>query len=228
MVTINHILLFVLVFILIIWFFENMNNVYKSEPFVEAEDEANPEMAVPIVESPVVPKLKSIPPINCCPLKENDLKTKYYITKFLMGNGAEICPKKTPSAKEFNRHFFNFRDAFTNENTSQRLDPVDKIINLNLQGDLGQARGFPDMKISDVFDQLTGPSTNLYEKKCVRIPYFDNTMHDGYNYSFVTGMHNTRDNWQYPNEKSNNGGPLSKNFYAHDPSEPSEFPYLGK
>lgn len=225
MITIKHILLVVLVFILIIWFFENMNNLYKSENF--KDNEPSPEMAEHIVESPVVPELKTIPTINCCPLKENDLKSKYYITKFLMGNGAEICPKPVKSAKEFNKDFFNFRDTFTNENTSQRLDSVDKIINLNLQGYLGEAREFPNMKISDVYDNLTCPGSKLYEKKCVRIPYFDNTMHKGYDYSFVKGMHNTRDNWQYPNEKSINGGPLEKNFYGYDPNEPNEFPYLG-
>ena len=227
MVTIKHIFLFFLVFILIIWFFENMNVVYSNSEAFEEEVKQNENMPEHIVESPVVPKLKTIPTTNCCPLKENDLKSKYYITRFLMGDGAQICPKPVKSAKEFNKDFFNFRDSFTNENSSDRLDSVDKIINLNLQGYLGEAREFPGMKISDVYDELTCPETKLYDKKCVRIPYFDNTMHKGYDYSFVKGMHNTRDNWQYSNEKSINGGPLEKNFYAHDPSEPSEFPYLG-
>lgn len=220
MITIKHILLFILVFILIIWFFESLNQKYKQETF---EYNKYPH----IVESPAVPKLETIPTgtLNSCPLKENDLKTKYYINRFLMGDGAQICPKAVKSAKEFNKDFFKFRD-YTYNNSSMTLDPVDKVTNLYLEGYLGDAREYPGMKIRDVFDYLTGPCTKLYEKSCVRVPNFDNTMHDGYNSSFVTGMYNTRDTWQYPNEKEINGGPLEKNFYAHDPEDTKFFPAL--
>lgn len=227
MITIKNILLFVLVFILIIWFFESSKQIYTSESF---DHDNKPTQlltpAEPIFESPVVPKLKTIPPINSCPLKENDLKSKYYISKFLMADGAQICPKPIKSAKEFNKDFYNFRDAYTNENSSQRLDAVDKIINLKLQGNLDVARDSPDLRIKDVFDELTRPEQNLYSKECVRLPYFDNTMHDGYDASSVTGMHNVQDDWKYSNEKSLNGGPLEKNFFAYDPMETIQFPAL--
>jgi len=218
MITIKHILLFILVFILVIWFFESLNQKYKAESFEEYPH---------IVESPIVPELKTIPTgaLNSCPLKENDLKTKYYINRFLMGDGAQICPRPVQTAKDFHKDFYKFRD-YTYNNSSMTLDPVDKITNLYLEGYLGEAREYPGMKIRDVFDYLTGPCTKLYDKPCVRVPNFDNTMHNGYNSSFVTGMYNTRDTWQYPNEKEINGGQLEKNFYAHDPEDVKHFPVL--
>jgi len=105
------------------------------------------------------------------------------------------------------------------------LDSVDKIANMYLNGDLGEARRNSGMKIRDIYDKLTcGPQ--LYERKCARIPQFDNTMHDGYDASFVNGMHMTRDNWLYDNENILNGGQIEKNLYASDPESSFLFPAL--
>lgn len=223
MVNISNVLLVVLVAVIVFWIFENIN-AKSSEKFDQNIIPEEEIMHRHFEENPIVPKLKTIPTINACPLKENDLQTNYYITKYLMGGGAEINPKPVQSIKDFNKDFFKFRD-YTYNNSSMTVDSVDKIANLYLDGNLGEARNFPGMKIRDIYDNLTA-GTNLYQRSCVRVPSFDNTMHDGYNYSFLTGMHNTRDNWQYPNEKEINGGQLEKNFYANDPEDLQQLPVL--
>lgn len=229
---ISHILLLFLVGIIIFWIFESINQK-QSERFQDSEiisrlnnevDMLNQMPYHHVEESPKVPKLKTIPTINACPLKENDLQTDYYMTKYLLGNQTNNCPRPTQSIKDFNKDFFKFRD-YTNGNSSMVYDSIDKIANLYLDGDLGEARRYPGMKIRDIFDQLTsGP--NLYDRACVRVPQFDNTMQDGYNYSFYTGMYNNRDNWKYKNEKIINGGQIENNLYANDPEALKQFPVL--
>ena len=183
MINISHILLLFLVAIVIFWIFESINQKH-SENFGSEVEHQNDIKAEPILpmqktyrhveESPIIPKLETIPTINSCPLKENDMQTEYYISKHLMGNGSDNCPRPTKSVKQFNKDFFNFRD-YTFRNSSMTLDSVDKVANMYLDGDLGEARRFPNTKIRDIYDSLTcGPQ--LYERKCARIPQFDNTM----------------------------------------------------
>ena len=241
MINISHILLLALVSIIIFWIFESINQKHNEKfqetelasdidvPRITSEILHNPNVTSErtynhLVESPNVRKLRTIPRTGNCPLKENDDDTKNYITKFLMGNGTGNCPRPTQSIKEFNKDFFKFRD-YTFGNSSMTLDSVDKIANMYLDGNLGEARGYQGKKIRDIFDDLVqGPQ--LYERKCARIPQFDNTMHDGYDASFVSGMQLTRDNWVYDNENILNGGQIEKNLYANDPDASLMFPAL--
>ena len=156
---------------------------------------------------------------DCC--VEKNIKTDFYIDKFHENN----CLTQPQSTKQFNNNFFKFRD-YTNDNSSITLDSVDKMTNLILNGDLGQTR-YPNTKISDIFDNLTkGPELNSYQKPFIKIPKFDNTMHDGYNYKFVTGMLNTRDNWKYKNERVMNGGSFMNNIYPDDKNETKYYPIM--
>lgn len=209
MPNISHILLIVVVGLVIVYLFENIINKKTPELF-------HPEK----IFKYELPK-NVIKTINACPLRENDLKTEYYIRKQLLSN--DQCPKPAQSINEFNKDFFKFRDH-TWENSSMTLDPVDKITDLYLSGNLGQANN-SNMKIKDVYDNLT-KGTNPYSRDCVRLPYFDNTMNDGYNYSFVSGMHNTRDTWMYENENQLNGGLVDKNLYPHDLEDIKNLPVL--
>ena len=61
------------------------------------------------------------------------------------------------------------------------------------------------MKIKDVYDEaVNGP--NLYERRCVRLPQFDNVNFDGYHMSYGQHpMHLTRDKWFF-NEPRYQGG----------------------
>lgn len=218
----SHILLWILVFIVIVWFFESMQQSQR-EKF---EQEQYP-IRGHIGETPVVPEIPTIKRRKpaCDIIRENDLKTDYYIEKTLSGNDYERCPEETKSIKQFNKDFFKFRD-FTMDNSSIRLDAVDKVINLQLSGSLSQARNTSGKKIKDIYDEVTRCGPNLYEKTCVRVPQFDNTMHDGYVPNNITGMHNVRDQWQYQNENSLNGGEVAKNLYGYDPNYLGQFPAL--
>jgi len=206
----NNILLFVMVLLVIVLFFENMKQK-TSERFVDTPIENIKDIELPTIKT-----------VNACPLRENDIKTDYYLDKM---KGTTIrCPKPTQTIKEFNKKFFDFRDH-TYHNSSITLDPVDKVINMQLDGDLGQVGGKDNRKIKDIFDELTN-GVDLYSKKCVRLPYYDNTMHNGYIPNSVTGMHNTRDNWIYNNEKEMNGGQVDANLYGNDPMDLHQFPSL--
>lgn len=215
MLEISHIVLIVLVGLIIIYLFENIIHKTKPSNSIQTHDSFS-DTYRPIKSD------HTIPESGLNPLKENDLQTDYYIDKFLLNHTR--CPRPTQSIKDFNQDFFKFRD-YTENNSSMRFDPVDKITNLYLSDDLGPAQGRKNMKIKDMFDYLTS-GTNLYHRDCVRLPYFDNTMHNGYNSSFATGMHNTRDNWLYENENPLNGGMVDNNLYPHDPEALEYLPAL--
>ncbi len=149
-----------------------------------------------------------------CPVEKNLEDNDFYVQKILLGNN-EVCPEKTQSKKDFHKDFFSFRDSVYNIST-WRNDPVDKITSLYLDGNRSQARRYPNMKIKDLFDNLTsGP--NLYERQCVRLPKYDNINPNGYRFSYGNpGMQSVRDNWEYPNEKIMNGGEIVNNIYGHE------------
>ncbi len=66
------------------------------------------------------------------------------------------CKKPVRSIKQFHDEFFKFRDYHTNENSSMRYDPVDKIRNMKLDGDLSKNDAkYKSMKIKDIYDNLT-------------------------------------------------------------------------
>lgn len=128
-----------------------------------------------------------------------------------------FCPRPVKTIQQFNKEFFNFRDKFTNENSSIRLDGVDKITELRINGDLDQARGSTqNIRIQDLYNYLTDSGPNLTPNNCVRLTKFDNTMHDGYDASFVTGLSGTMDEFEYKGERPINGGALECGIYPYD------------
>ncbi len=157
-----------------------------------------------------------------CPLPKNEEDTNIYLTKFLLGEREE-CPKPAKPIKQFHKDFFNFRDL-TQVNTSIRMDAVDKIQQLYLQGNTSEARRYPNMKIKDIFDEVT-KAPSLYHRQCVRLPKFENINYDGYYMSY--GQHPmdlTRDNWRYSREKVINGAEISNGMYGNDPDANMNMP----
>lgn len=215
----KNLLLVILVILIIVVLFETMKH-NPSENFNNNEINLKQPNTRPIYNKKS-DQLPTIPTINACRLRENELKTDYYIDKFLVNN-PERCPLPQQTIKEFNRDFFKFRD-YTHNNSSIALDSVDKITNMILDGELSQAKNNQNKKIKDIFDDLT-VNNNLYTKKCVRIPYFDNALSDGDNTNFITGMYNTRDNWMYENESQLNGAQVANNLYPHDTADTHQFP----
>lgn len=150
---------------------------------------------------------KKINPVNdICGYVDDDLASKYINSKSMK---TRICGRKPQTAKQFANSFFKFRD-FTEHNSSMFYDPVDKITDLRLSGELEEGS---DLKIKDVYDQLTaGP--DLYKNKCTRLPYFDHAMNDGYNFDFVTGLYGTRREWNYYGDNEMNSGLLDPGLSA--------------
>ncbi|ARF09760.1 hypothetical protein Indivirus_3_9 [Indivirus ILV1] len=212
--SLNNILLISIVLVVVLWIMSTKENF---------DNTIHPHIG----ESPKIPEIPTIPSSQKtnCPIQKSDLQTEYYIRKNLIN--PSFCPRPVKSIKQFNKDFFDFRDKFTNENSSNRPDSVDKVLNLYLSGDLGQAREMgQNMKIKDLFDHVTDCGPNLYERQCVRLPDFDNTMHDDYNANIVTGMSTTRDNWEYPGERPINGGSLEYGIYPHDQEYLRQMPAL--
>ena len=222
---ISLIILIFLVTIIIFWIFENIGNINR-EPYNTTVDEHIDNHNQDIVESPIIPKLKTIPKSNIKRIIEEDLQTQYYVNRQISeqeGDGVrvkKICPRETQTNDEFNKDFFAFRDKVYHS-SSMMNDGVDKMNDMILNGGQDQK----NMKIKDIYDQMTS-GVNLYSDKTTRLPYFDNTMHDNYNYDFISGMHNTQDNWIYQNENEMNGGSLEKNFYGNDPNALMQMPAL--
>jgi len=80
------------------------------------------------------------------------------------------CKKPVKSIKQFHKDFFNFRDSHTNDNTSIRYDPVDKMADIRLDGGMDRMDGEKSklfsgsVKIKDIYDNLVaGPPE--YNKK---------------------------------------------------------------
>lgn len=145
-----------------------------------------------------------------CPIKITNLDK--------VDNNTNTCVTEiiqTPN--EFQEDFYNFRDK-TQNNSSMRYDPVDKVSSLYLSGNLSDARGYGEnVKIKDLFDNATKAPVNLYSRSCVRIPKFDNVNPDGYYLNEGTpGLHLTRDEWTYDNENILNGGSMDGNIYPHE------------
>jgi len=164
-----------------------------------------------------------------CPLKFVEGKNNLYMQNFLH-NTREEQPKPAISRRQFHNDFFGFRDL-TEQNSSIRQDPVDLIQQMYLDGNLSAARRYPNMKIKDIFDAATqGP--NLYERQCVRLPYFDNINFDGYLMSNGSpGLMTTRTDWEYDNEKIMNGGKITdyqdtQNLYPHDMDYDNHMPIV--
>jgi hypothetical protein len=223
MKTINYILIAVAVVILVHLFFKNniidYNPEQKATTNVENYDTLGG--CQPYKRELSLcnrPKRKYVDPRkDLCNMelsKNNDIDKNTYLTKLMVGQRDEyVAPVK--SIKQFNKEFFDFRNM-TETNTSIKEDAVDRIHQLYLQGNLSEARNRPGMKIKDIYDEsVNGP--NLYEKRCVRLPQFDNINYDGYQMSYGQHpMHLTRDKWTYPKEKIMNGGAIKPYLYGYD------------
>lgn len=147
------------------------------------------------------------------PLPDDDFNFEQ-VTKYMTGEH-ETC-HTVKSRKKFNDDFFRFRDL-TENNSSERFDPVDKIQQLKLDGNLGQIERRPNMKIMDLYDEITS-EPNLYKKSCYRLPTFDSVNFDGYYMSAGTHpIQITADLWKYPNEKVMNGGDIRPGLRGREP-----------
>lgn len=158
---------------------------------------------------------------GCPTLQKNEEDTDLYIQKYALSNEPvhSIEPSDPPKhIQQFHDDFFAFRDTYTNENSSMRYDPVDKIQDLYLSGNMDEARGYPNKKIKDLFDYTTlGP--NLYGRGCVRVPYFDNINPEGWKYSYGSpGTQLVADEYDYTPEKVMNGGEIRGGLAGMDPA----------
>jgi hypothetical protein len=75
-----------------------------------------------------------------------------------------------------------------------------------LSGSTDISRNHRDVKIKDLYDQLTkGP--NMYTDNCVRMPEVENVNRTGnYTVDGSRGQFHAPDNWVYESEKTSNGG----------------------
>lgn len=193
-----NVILVIVVIIIIFWIFDSIN-----EKFEDIIDEDVGIDVQPVVR-PIIKKQHE------APFRENTVAEQYLLEKQMSEEGSKICPKPTQTPDEFNKSFFGFIDKIYN-NSSMYYDSVDKVNDMKLDGEYD----YRNMKIKDIYNNLT-TNTNLYTKQDVRYPYFDNTMHDNYNYEFISGMHNVQDTWQYRDDNEMNTGKLEPNFFAHD------------
>lgn len=83
-------------------------------------------------------------------------------------------PLESPcqTIKQFNNDFFNFRN-YTFKNSSMTIDPVDKINQLYLSGDLSITEKCKVEKIKDIYDKATHEFPD-YQRTCVRTPDITN------------------------------------------------------
>lgn len=90
------------------------------------------------------------------------------------------CDLPTQTADEFHKDFFSFRDKVYWDSSNYE-DPVDRMVEMNLDGNFGGA-GQPNMRIKDIYDEVT-KGTDLYKKQGDRLYHYDNIMPDKWNVS---------------------------------------------
>lgn len=195
--TLRKILIIGVIIIVIFWLFNELNN-NNNEPFDNMNDNPNIEYIQNIkhkknkkIEKPSDDSY--FDSISSSPVSEKDLEVIQYLNTHL--KDYPKCVPNIQTTKEYNTDFFNFQN-YIHQNSSMTYDPVDKVTDLYLSGQLNVGNG---KKISEIYDGLTA-GINLYEDECVRLPKLDNTMNDGYDFSMLSGMHNVRDEWVYGNE----------------------------
>lgn len=158
-----------------------------------------------------------IPGKSYCPVNKVEEDHMEYLQDFILGQ-SESCDKPAISRNKFHKNFFNFRDK-TELSSTFKQDPVDRITQMYLDGNLTEARRYPGMKIKDIFDAATaGP--NKHTRTCARLPKFDNINYDGLYSSYGSPATSiARDNyiWKYKNDKVLNGGQIKQGLYAYDP-----------
>ena len=115
------ILLSIFVIIIILWIFENINEKFDILPIPESSSTQSGRDS--IVESPILPKIKSRPKCYKNAIRENTTQDQYYVDQKAHEQGPSFCPLKMQTADEFNLDFFNFRDKVYH-NSSMVYDSV--------------------------------------------------------------------------------------------------------
>ena len=110
--------------------------------------------------------------LNAYPIGDNQIKHNIndnfrYISKDYG------CKKPVKSIKQFHKDFFKFRDH-TLDNTSIRYDPVDKMMNMKLDGMSGSLTS--DNRLSDDLTNYNGNNKkikNIYDYIVSGVPQYD-------------------------------------------------------
>lgn len=149
--SLNNILLVIIVIILIAWILFNMSNINNNK--------GGP------VTTVIYPNnnLSTIPIYGRNNDRRGDIKKKNNTDKISLLKPYQkenVRPfTNVKPIKQFNKEFFDFRDKFTNENSSMRPDTVDKIIDYRLNE--GTSDSFKGKKIKDIYDELVNDNDGL-------------------------------------------------------------------
>lgn len=182
-------------------------------PIVEGMTNVSSPKEVETVQN-AEPALEGKPGCTVC-------KTSTYVDDYIresLLHKALVCRNnKEYNAEEVNKHFdetMAFRNSVNQ--TSNSDDLVDRINNLYLSGNNDVSRNHKDVKISDMFNELTS-GQNIYSKGCNRLP-----LEDGKNATadyVITGHDNdllSQDHWVYGEEKVMNGGEFMGGVWPND------------
>jgi hypothetical protein len=128
------------------------------------------------------------------------------------------CKKPCDKIKDFHNDFFSFRDKIE-QNTSIKEDVVDKVLALQLDGNLGSNTNTKNMRIKDIYDDLVcnkeyKEAQDYDFNKCARTSKFDNMNNSGYTFNYGSpGLHLVRDDWKYPNSSLHKAPGIASNEY---------------
>jgi hypothetical protein len=171
-----YLLIIVLAVVLIIHYFRNDKRRIILDNYAP--------IAMPPLKKPRVPDFNNLDPVKDS-LTIFDTENARYENSSCNLNTESMEAKRDFSCstvKEFNDDFFRFRDYLWKD-SSMTQDPVDKINQLYLSGDLSTANNCKTTKIKDIYDNAT-KGVDLYHRTCTRQPYFDKDNPEGYLFSF--------------------------------------------
>lgn len=140
-----------------------------------------------------------------------------YVRESLLHRALVCRDKETYSPEEVNKH----RDevlAFRNSvnQTSNSDDLVDRINELYLSGSNDLSRNHHNVRIGDLFDQLTA-GQSIYSQGCARLPPKEATLNEGeYLVSGHSGNFYPSDQWVYGEERVINGGEFMSGVWPSD------------
>jgi hypothetical protein len=140
-----------------------------------------------------------------------------YIRESLLHN-ANVCKEdKVLKPEEINKHrdeYLAFRNGVWQPSSTE--DAVDRINDLYLSGSNDISRNHKDVKIKDLYDQLT-KAPSVYTENCVKMPNVDDATRNGdYIVAGSRGNFHPRDNWVYGEEKVMNGGEFMTGVFPSD------------
>lgn len=205
----NNLIIYIVIGVIIVF---SIHKFSRKEENFDREDYNNYNDIIRFKKEDIPILKRSVP----APIKgDHEYQHIDYLTDNLSPK-TENCMLPPKSSKKFHNDFFSFRDM-TQLNSSMRKDAVDNINSMILNGNVEQARRQPNMKIQDIYNEAV-KTPERYHDNCTRLPYFDNTNPHGWHDNYGTpGIHITRDNWEYPNEKIINGGNITDMMTGHDP-----------